>query len=278
MHQPSPVTARRQRTRDFTIDTYLRLLDAFMEQGYTFQTFSGFLASPAARTVLLRHDVDDRKLHSLAFAQLQHDRGITGTYYFRMVPRSFDPAIIREVHAMGHEVGYHYEEMDTCRGDAEQAFALFQRNLATLRELVPITSICMHGSPRSPFDNRSLWDTHDYRALGIMGEPYFDLDTTRVTYLTDTGRRWDGGAYSVRDHMPGPRDRSYHHTTDIVHALRQGRFPAQAMLTFHPQRWTDSPTLWMRDSLVQRLKNQAKFGLIQWRSFKRRRSTRSASA
>ncbi len=34
---------------------------------------------------------------------------------------------------------------------------------------------------------------------GIIGEPYFDVDFSRVFYLTDTGRRWDGDAVSVRD-------------------------------------------------------------------------------
>jgi len=37
--------------------------------------------------------------------------GIRGTYYFRIVPESFDENVIKEIYSMGHEVGYHYEDM-----------------------------------------------------------------------------------------------------------------------------------------------------------------------
>jgi len=60
----------------------------------------------------------------------------------------------------------------------------------------------MHGSPRSPYDNNEVWKKYDYRELGIIAEPYFDLDFSKVLYLTDTGRRWDGEGVSIRDKIP----------------------------------------------------------------------------
>jgi|SRR5690625_113581 len=47
--------------------------------------------------------------------------------------------------------------------------------------------------------SRDLWKWYSYRDYGIIAEPYFDLDFSRVLYLTDTGRRWDGDKVSVRD-------------------------------------------------------------------------------
>ncbi len=258
------------RPRDFTIAMYEQLLDALKGSGRSFSTFTAFLRKPVPHVVMLRHDVDDRKLHSLAFARIQHQRGIVGTYYFRMVPQSFDEAVIRDIHAMGHEIGYHYEEMDLCAGDPVKAIELFKRNLERLRAIVPVTSICMHGSPRSSYDNKDLWKYHDRRDLGIEGEPYLDLDFDRVGYYTDTGRCWDGGAYSVRDRVPSKGQSSYHHTADMIDAIGQDVFPTQAMLTFHPQRWTDSHPLWLRDRYVQYAKNYAKYGLIQWRALSAR--------
>lgn len=68
-----------------------------------------------------------------------------------------------------------------------------------MRTLVPVSTIVMHGSPRSKHDSRDLWKHYDYRSLGIIGEPYFDIDFSKVFYITDTGRCWDGDRYSVRD-------------------------------------------------------------------------------
>ncbi|MBK7334871.1 MAG: hypothetical protein IPJ00_01355 [Saprospirales bacterium] len=98
--------------RDFTVAIYRQLLDGLKGAGFSFQTFSDYLKAPLPKTVLLRHDVDDRKLHSLKFAQIQKEKDIVGTYYFRMVPQSYDEGVIREIRDLGHEIGYHYEEMD----------------------------------------------------------------------------------------------------------------------------------------------------------------------
>ena len=81
----------------------------------------------------------------------------------------------------------------------ELAIEDFDRNLYRFREIVPVKTICMHGSPLSKIDNRDLWKVYDYRDFGIIGEPYFDVDFSKVLYLTDTGRRWDGERYNVRD-------------------------------------------------------------------------------
>lgn len=251
--------------RDFSIQIYLRLLDALQESDYHFQTFSGFLKHPKERTILLRHDVDDRKEHSLRFARIQHERGMVGTFYFRVVPRSFDRGVIREIAAMGHEIGYHYEDMDLARGNPVRAADLFERHLAQLRDVAPVETICMHGSPLSPYDNRALWETLDYGAYGILGEPYLDLDFRNMLYLTDTGRRWDGHRVSIRDKTENGFGLYFHSTMDIIACLRARRFPDRVMMTFHPQRWTDQYGLWLKEKYAQKAKNLVKYFMAKYR-------------
>ena len=110
---------------------------------------------------------------------------------------AFDPDVIRRVAACGHEIGYHYEDLHLSRGDKAAAYALFQSHLEMFRAIVPVSSICMHGSPTSRWNNLSLWDHYEYRSHGIHLEPYLDIDYTGALYLTDTGRSWAGrpGAY-----------------------------------------------------------------------------------
>ena len=149
----------------------------------------------------------------------------------------------------------------------------------------------MHGSPRSPYDNKAVWKKYDYRDYDIIGEPYFDIDFTKVYYLTDTGRRWDGEKVSVRDKVdiesqvadsesrvkkptntphPAPRtpQLSFHSTCQIIHAIKQNTLPDQIMFTFHPQRWTDRPIEWLWELFFQNLKNQVKAVLIKKREKK----------
>ncbi len=184
---------------DFTLKTYRNLLEALQKKGYYFQHFDQFLEKPKERVVILRHDVDLIPSNSLRTAKLENQIGITGSYYLRSVPASFDEMIMSEIAKLGHEIGYHYENLTTCKGDMACAIKDFENNLARFRELVPVKTICMHGSPLSRWDSRKLWEKYNYRDYGVIGEPYFDIDFTKVLYLTDTGRRWDGESVSVRD-------------------------------------------------------------------------------
>ena len=127
---------------DFNISTYLSLLGALKDSGYGFQTFENFLIKPEKRGIILRHDVDLKPVNSLLFAKLQEKEGIQGTYYFRAVKESWDEDIIKEIHSMGHEVGYHYECLTTTKGDFNLAVEDFRLNLNKLRELVPVQTIC----------------------------------------------------------------------------------------------------------------------------------------
>lgn len=242
------------------------------------------------RIIVLRHDVDKMPLNSLHFAKLQYKTGVRGTYYFRAVPQSWDEKIIKQIYNFGHEVGYHYENLAVCKGNIDDAIKDFEANLNKLRKLVPVTTICMHGSPLSKYDNRDIWKKYNYRDFGIIGEPYFDIDFNKVAYYTDTGRRWDGGKVSLRDNLSfegsglNPDVKSgqgsskdgivkgkglstefpiYKSTNDIIQGIQSGNFPTTAMLTFHPQRWTDNGFAWTKELVMQNVKNAVKYFIVK---------------
>lgn len=187
--------------RDFTTDSLILLLSSLKSAGYKFMTVAGYLYNPTQGTVILRHDVDARPENSLRCALMEQTLGITGTYYVRTVPGAWNEDVIREIYRLGHEVGYHYEDLAAAGGNPEKAIGKFEENLAKLRRVVPVETICMHGSPVSKHDNRLLWEKYNYRNYGIIGEPYLNIDFQTVTYLTDTGRCWNGERYSIRDRI-----------------------------------------------------------------------------
>lgn len=253
---------------DFTLLTYRKLLEALKERGYVFITFEQYCQVSAERLpkrfVILRHDVDLRAKNSLATAQIEHELELQASYYFRVVPESNQPEVIREIAALGHEIGYHYEDMAIMHGDTEKALAHFQEQLAYFRQYYPVSTICMHGAPTSKYDGRELWKHYDYREYGVIGEPYFDVDFSKVFYLTDTGRRWDGYKVSVRDKIPQYQDQwtergwVYRRSSQIIEAAEQSQLPACIMITTHPQRWTNNPLLWIKEVVVQTIKNTIK--------------------
>jgi hypothetical protein len=241
--------------------------------------------------VILRHDVDKKPMRSLRTAELENELGIKGTYYFRVRKDKLPKEVIEQIAKMGHEIGYHYDDLNVANGNIEKAQKLFQANLSKIREFAMVKTACMHGSPLSKHDNRTLWKDRSYREFGIIGEPYFDIDFNEVLYLTDTGRRWDGDKVSIRDkvrykrsEVMGKREdcgqkteareelekRSrgavcdppalcIHSTMDILHALGKAMLPDKIMLTIHPQRWTDNRLLWTKELVWQNIKNLIKY-------------------
>jgi hypothetical protein len=280
--------------------------------------------------IILRHDVEDRYLNALRMAQIEHKMGIMGSYYFRLFPVADNDRIISQIAALGHEVGYHYDDLSVCKGNHEAALKRFQKNLAHLRQFAPVSTITMEGAPLSKYDNRDLWkqpltpqlleslnlessnpqqinkfyperwlpsgveasrratnqpankitsqqanistnpmSTVHYSLFSITAEPYFDLDFNQFFYLTDTGRCWDGWNVSVRDKVPQQEEwvkqgLVFHSTEQIIRAANEGRLPDKIMMTFHPQRWTDNHVFWLKELVLQRLKNVVKRGLVRF--------------
>ena len=264
---------------DFSLRKYRELLVTLQKKGYKFITFEQYCAQKIASSphpliasspyIILRHDVDLKAANSLATAKIEQELGIVASYYFRVVPESNQPEIIQAIANLGHEIGYHYEDMAIADGDAEKAFAHFQQQLAYFRTYYPVRTICMHGAPTSQWDGKDLWKKYDYHDLGIIGEPYFDVDFAQVFYLTDTGRCWDGYKVSVRDKIPVYQDQwnaqglVFHATDDIIQAADQGSLPPRIMITTHPQRCTDNRRAWLKEIMVQNLKNVIKRLIIK---------------
>lgn len=251
--------------RDFTYEIYEELIDAYIKSSYHLTSYEAFVnegGDYSKRTVILRHDVDKRPQHALDVARIEHSKGVIGTYYFRVVPESFDEAVIREIAALGHEIGYHYEDLTIFKGDFKAAIKHFDKWLARFRTYYPIRTICMHGSPLSKWDNRGLWEKYDYRSRGLIAEPYFDMNFDRAFYISDTGRSWNNTAVSVRDKVESSYDLNIRSTRDVIELTHAGEMPSVVMQNVHPQRWTNNYVQWSGELIVQNIKNMVKWVIV----------------
>lgn len=243
----------------------------FIANGYEFFTFEEYCnGKRAEKFVILRHDVDLKAINSLHTAEIENSLNIHSSYYFRTLKQSNDPAIIRMIVSLGHEIGYHYEDMSLCDADPDKAVVHFKKWLAYFREFYPVNTVCMHGAPTSKYDSKDIWQFTTQRENNIIGEPYFNTDFSDLFYLTDTGRRWDGYKVSLRDKIPQYQDQwtaqglVYHSTIDIINALNSNTFPDRLMITTHPQRWTDNIADNIKEFILQNTKNLIKRVLIRF--------------
>lgn len=249
---------------DFTIKTYQKLLNTLQWMGYMFQTFEEFVVNGGhEKTVVMRHDVDRLPGNALKLAELENKMGVKASYYFRVVPQTWKTEIIRQIVSMGHEVAYHYEDLTLSKGVYEQAINHFTEQLSRFREFYPLRTICMHGSPLTKWDNRKLWEKYDYHNYGIIAEPYFDVDYKKVFYITDTGRSWNNTSVSIRDTVSSGFQIKIKSTTHMISLIRAGSMPGKIIINVHPQRWFNPGWGWMKELMMQNMKNVAKRVIVR---------------
>lgn len=247
--------------KDFTLDTYKLFISTLNKFGYSFQTCEEFIDNSMPKVVILRHDIDIRKHKALKVAEIEKELGLKATYYFRIVKASFDPEVIRQIALMGHEIGYHYENLSMNQGNYEASIKDFANNLALFRKLYPVRTICMHGSSRSKYDNRHLWSKYNYKDYGIICEPYLDFDFNKILYLTDTAQSWDGGKIAIRDKVESKYNYSFNTTFDILNNIET--LPNQIMITMHPDRWANNYIEWSIINILVRLHSIFKKNILQ---------------
>lgn len=250
---------------DFTLQKYKELLQTLKNQEYSFQTFEEFVKNQNDKVVVLRHDVDRRAINAIWLAKIEKSLNLKGSYYFRIVPESNNKDVINKIVSLGHEVGYHYEDLGMAKGNYEKAYCNYQKNLEYFRTFYPVTTICMHGSPENKIDNRDIWKKYDYKQNGIIAEPYFDVNYDKVFYITDTGRGWNKKSVIIRDKVETNINIAIKSIDHMMDLIMKDKLPDQLIISTHPHRWFDQGLLWFNELVMQNIKNVVKAILVRYR-------------
>lgn len=249
---------------DFTVNKYKEFCNAISESGYSTLTVNDYFSkNKPHKFIILRHDVDIKPERALKISQVESEFNIKSTFYFRMIPGVFNPPIIKKIQELGHEIGFHYEVLDKVRGNYEKGIELFKQELAELRKISDVKTICMHGYPLTPWKNSDLWKQYDFRQFGITGEAYLSIDYNDIFYLSDTGRAWDGEKYRIKDIIQNTKKKQFdiRITDDLIRFIKEGKIERICILS-HPGQWTDNYFSWISTWITRNTKNIIKAYII----------------
>ncbi len=223
--------------KDFTQEKYKELLLNIKNKDIKVLCVNKFIENPVKQGVIIRHDVDRKAKNALITAKLEKELGFKTTYYFRITKGSFKPEIIKEISDMGHEIGYHYEDLSFAKGNYKKAIELFQKYLKKFDTLADVKTIAMHGKPLSKHDNRDIWKEYDFKEYGISGEAFLSIDYSDIYYFTDTGRSWAENSSNIRDKVKSDKKAKVNSTDDLMSFLNTDGLFAIVM---HPERWSNN--------------------------------------
>lgn len=175
---------------DFTLAGYGALLDAFAERGYAARSFGD--ADPAARHLVLRHDLDMSLDAAVPVAEAEAARGLRAHYFVLLRTEMYNPFsaagrdALDRLQARGHEIGLHLDA-SLYADDAAALDAAAARECRVLEEATgaPVRLISFHRPSRAllGLDRRLAGRPHTYqpRFFEAMG------------YCSDSRGAWGHG-------------------------------------------------------------------------------------
>lgn len=180
-------------------------------------SFPTALEMRGAPYCLVRHDIDFSLRSAVRMAAVEAEMGISATYFllFSAVHYNLLSAdnrrIPRDLVAMGHEVGLHYDSTTVADLAPEQAAEILRVEAALLGELAgaPVRVVARHNpgfGGRDPMQNTEFISAYD---------PIF---TREITYLSDSCGAWRDNAVEI---------------------LTAGKPPANLQLLVHPIFWDE---------------------------------------
>lgn len=141
---------------EFSHQTYSELLQFIRGLGRPIVSFRD--VPPEGPYVILRHDVDFSLQYAVEMAHLDQENRATSTFFILLTAPYYNPLseegvrAIRDISAMGHECGLHYD----CTGfellSPEQRIRRIETLACTLADLsgVPVRAIAQHKPAKSP--------------------------------------------------------------------------------------------------------------------------------
>lgn len=183
----------------FSYNSYRQLVQLLRDHNYNLTDYYHY--KEVERPCILRHDIDYSPERSYQFSKVEEHIGVRSTYFvlltcdFYNVFSAKNRAMFREMAAMGHTIGLHFDEVtyfDGANGGsnlppevyAERIIGLIQTEAEMLSNAldIKIDAVSMHRPSKICLES-------DLKIPGIInsyGQEFFK----GFKYLSDSRRRW----------------------------------------------------------------------------------------
>jgi len=219
--------------------------------------------SHAASYVVLKHDVETDVAKALKMAKIEQKYGHCGSYYVQayLLGNPKNVMMLKEMADMGHEISYHYDVMDSCKGDIDKAIVAFDTNIKLFETNgFQIRTVCQHGNPivdrigytsnRDFFRNEKVQKLYPNKA-DIMVD-YKKKYETEYQYFSDAGRHFQLIYDPINnDRINSDAKNVLLKDTDVL--LTALSTEVGNIISTHPHRWTQSAVIYVIKTLLFKL-------------------------
>lgn len=220
--------------------------------------------------LVLKHDIENTVPRAFKLAEIEHKYGHRGSYYAHAYllddPKNVD--LLKKMQAMGHEISYHYDVMDSSHGNLEKAMEEFEQNRQRFESLgFHLKTVCQHGNPvvervgytsnRDFFRSKAVQER--YPDIADIMVNYKECYQTDYTYYSDAGRKFNLIFDPINNDVVSSDDKNV--PFEDLDALLP-RLAEKAIISTHPHRWTDSAVAYVvKEKVFKIIKTTAKLAM-----------------
>jgi hypothetical protein len=181
----------------WTYNDYRKAMLLFQTANYHISSFQDFLEKPEVKHLILRHDVDFSLEAAHKMARIDHELGITSSFYFRVHASNYNLfsskgiTLVGDFISMGHEVALHLESGVDLLQNREK-WETLDGQISAFESLlgIKIAGFSAHeparlGGLETSDDAKARWNL-SYHA-------YEERFTKEIKYLSDSSGRWREG-------------------------------------------------------------------------------------
>lgn len=205
------------------------------------------VAAERAPYVVLKHDVETDVSHAYEIAVIEQRYGHRGSYYVQayLLEKEENVDLLRKMQEMGHEISYHYDVMDSNKGDLTAAMSEFEENRRLFEKKgFPVITVCQHGNPI--VERVGYTSNRDFFRSPMVQEAYPQISDimvnfhtsvpTEYRYFSDAGRQFKWIFDPFENDIVNSDDKNiaYENLDILFEALDQ---KGGNIISTHPHRW-----------------------------------------
>lgn len=210
--------------------------------------------------IVLKHDVETNVKKAFDLALIEYKNDHCGSYYVQayLLNDEKNVDLLKKMQKMGHEVSYHYDVMDSSKGDIELALKEFEKNKELFESLgFKVETVCQHGNPiveRNGYtSNRDFFRSERVRCIypevsDIMVN-FQEAHSTDYKYLSDAGRRFKLIFDPLNNDIVDSSEKDVVYS-DLNEVLSSLDFEGRYIISTHPHRWTKSVAVYSLKNLI----------------------------
>lgn len=251
-------------------DMFCSQLEKFMSKSFSAKDL--LKINEVTSFFILKHDVETNVKKALMLAKIENKYKLKGSYYVQayLLNNSRNIKMLKEIQALGHEVSYHYDVLDSNSGDFKKAIIEFEENKNKFEELgFKIETVCQHGNP--VIERKGYTSNRDFFRNEITLNKYSNIIDIVVNfkknisedidycYFSDAGYGWKL-IFDIEnnDKIDSSKfDKKIDSLNSIIELIDKG---GSVIISTHPHRWEKSYALAnVKKNVFMTIRRTAKF-------------------